>query len=308
MKYLLTLLLCLPLTVGFAQKKSTRRSQDWQIKTQTVVTVDTTNGKSDTIKTITTTKKILSPFPNSESDVTTEKIITSTDTIKGKSDTIKKTVTSTKVIKPSSKFFVKMTFSRVDLGLSRNLDNGSFTLSPQNAFLESETWKSSNFGFDLFEMAYRFDSYFKIYLSAGFDWNHMRLKQNITILPDEPTLSYKTETIDFKKNRFSSNYLRVPFGIQLRTKDDKRGKKVYFVAGPEVGFLLNGKVKQVSKENGKEKVKDDYNFEPFRYGAYARLGYGGWGIYSKYYFSDVFANGQGPSDLKNFSFGFMLGF
>ena len=86
-----------------------------------------------------------------------------------------------KVVKPSSKFYVKLTFSRIDLGLSKNIDNGSFTLSPENAFLESETWKSSNFGFDLFEMAYRFNSYFKVYLAAGFDWHHMRLKQNITI-------------------------------------------------------------------------------------------------------------------------------
>lgn len=220
----------------------------------------------------------------------------------------KQTDTTKKVIKPSSKFFAKMTFSRIDLGLSKNIDNGSFTLSPENAFLESETWKSTNFGFDLFEMAYRFNSYFKIYLSAGFDWNHMRLKQNITILPDQPSLTYRTDTIDYKKNRFSNQYLRVPLGIQLRSKDDKDGKKVYFVAGPEIGILLNGKVKQHSSEKGREKVRDDYNFEPFRYGAYARFGYGSWGIYTKYYFNDVFAKEQGPSDFRNMSFGLMLGF
>ena len=157
-------------------------------------------------------------------------------------------------------------------------------------------------------MAYRFNSYFKVYLAAGFDWHHMRLKQNITILPDQPELSYQAEAIDFKKNRFSSNYLRVPLGIQFRTKDDQNGKKIYFVAGPEAGFLLNGKVKQISDEKGKEKVKDDYNFEPLRYGAFARFGYGAWGIYGKYYFNDVFAEGQGPSDFKNLSFGVMLGF
>lgn len=220
----------------------------------------------------------------------------------------KKKADSVKIVKSSSMFFVKFTFSRFDLGLSKYLDNGSFTLSPQNDFLESKTWKSSNVGFDLLEMAYRFNSYVKIYLSAGFDWNHMRLKRNVTILPDKPELSYKTESIDFKKNRFSSSYLRVPLGIQLRTKDDSKGRKAYFVAGPEIGVLLNGKVKQVSKAQGKKKIKDDYNFEPFRYGAYVRFGYGGLGVFSKYYFNDVFAEGQGPADFKNLSFGLMLTF
>ncbi|WP_026898860.1 outer membrane beta-barrel protein [Daejeonella oryzae] len=225
----------------------------------------------------------------------------------GKKDTVKKDST-VKEFRPSSKFSTQFTFSRIDIGLSTYLDNGSFTLSDANSYLERETWKSSNFGFEVFQMGYRFNSYFKIYLAAGLDWNHMRLKENITFQKKQPTLTYVDETIDFKKNRFSSQYLRVPLGFQLRTKDDEKGNKVNFVFGPEVGFLINGKLKQVSNERGKEKFKDDYNFEPFRYGAFGRLGYGGMGVYAKYYFNDVFAEGQGPADFKNLSFGLMFGF
>lgn len=212
------------------------------------------------------------------------------------------------VYRNKSKFSAQFTFSRLDLGLSKYLDNGSFTLSPANNFLENKTWKTINVGFDLFELHYRFNPYVKIYVAGGFDWNHIRLKQDINILPDRSTLSYEPSTVDLDKNRLSSTYLRIPMGLQLRTKDDDSGKKVYFVAGPEVGFLLNGKLKQVSDELGKEKVKDDFNFNPFRYGASARLGYGDFGVYAKYYFSDVFAEGQGPTDFKNLSFGFMLNF
>ncbi len=216
--------------------------------------------------------------------------------------------TTEKEFRPSSGFSVQFVAARFDLGLSTYRDNGSFTLQPANSYLERETWKSSNFGFEFFQMGYRFNSYFKIYAGAGLDWNHMRLKQNITFQKDKPTLSYVSETIDFKKNRFSSQYLRIPLSIQLRTKDDRKGNKLNFVFGPEAGFLLNGKVKQVSSENGKDKSKDDYNFNPFRYGGFARLGYGGMGVYAKYYGNDVFADGQGPKDFKNLSFGLMLGF
>lgn len=209
----------------------------------------------------------------------------------------------------SSKFSFQLTFARIDLGLATFLDKGSYTLSPGNEFLEHQQWKTNNFGFEILQTGYRFNSYFKIYLAAGFDWNHIRLKKNVTIQPDQPRLTSVTETeVDFSKNRFSSNYLRVPLSFQFRTKDDENGNKFYFVAGPEIGFLINGKTKQKSEERGKVKQKDDFNFNPFRYGAFARFGYGGFGVFVKYYANDVFADNQGPKDFKNLNFGLMLGF
>jgi len=210
--------------------------------------------------------------------------------------------------KVSSKFSFQLTFARIDLGLATFLDHGSYTLSDENNFLENKQFKTNNFGFEFLQTGYRFNSYFKIYLAAGLDWNHIRLKRDITILPDQPKLNYKEETIKFDKNRFSSNYLRIPLSFQFRTKDDVKGNKVYFVAGPEVGFLITGKTKQVSKEMGKVKYKDDFNFNPFRYGAFARFGYDCLGVYVKYYANDVFADNQGPTDFKNLNFGLMLGF
>lgn len=210
-------------------------------------------------------------------------------------------------VKQTDKLKLNFTAARFDFGISTYLDNGSFTLSPANAFLERENSKSRNFGFDFLEIGYRFTKNFKIYTAAGLDWNHIRLKQNITIQKSKPTLSYVTETVEFKKNRFSSQYLRIPLAFEFRSNPIKKENRIEFVVSPEIGFLLNGKVKQVSKENGKVKFKDDYNFNPFRYGAVARVGYGGSGIYVKYYASDVFAEGQGPTDFNNLSIGITLG-
>jgi hypothetical protein len=211
-------------------------------------------------------------------------------------------------IKPSSKFSIQLTLARLDLGLAKFTDKGSFTLSPANQYLETTTWKTNNVGFEFFQMGYRFNHNFKVYLGGGIDWTHMRLKNNITIKSDSPVLDTIRENISFKKNRFSSTYLRVPLSIQLRTNDDQKGNKIYFVFGPELGFLINGKVKQVSNERGKEKTKDDFNLNPFRYGAFARLGYDNFGVYVKYYTSNVFADNQGPDDFRNINFGIMLGF
>lgn len=206
------------------------------------------------------------------------------------------------------KAFIGITFARFDLGLATLIDNGSFTLSPQNNFLRYRSWKTSNVGFDLVQMGVRFNPNFRIYLSGGFDWTLIRLRDNITILPNQPVLTYRQDNIDYSKNRFSSSYLRIPLSFDFRTNEDASGKRMHFVFGPDGGILLNGRVKQISKENGKQKIDDDYHFTHFRYGAFARVGYGDFGIFAKYYFNDMFENSPAQKGLKNFSFGFTLFF
>jgi hypothetical protein len=214
---------------------------------------------------------------------------------------------NTTVAKPKKSVSIGFDFTRFDLGFSRYLDQGSFTLSPANANLDFMPAKTSNVGFDFFQFKYKPSDKFRFYIGAGLDWNHIRLNNNVTFQKNQATLTATQEVINFTKNRFSSRYLRIPIGFDF-TKTIQNDNKLHLVLGPELGFLLNGKVKQESKERGKEKFKDDYNFNPFRYGAFVRVGYKGMGIYTKYYFNDVFAKGQGPAELKNISFGLSMGF
>ena len=95
--------------------------------------------------------------------------------------------------------FIGLTFSRFDLGLATLIDNGSFTLSPNNQFLSYRSWKTSNVGFDVFQFGYRFSHKFKIYISAGWDWTHIRLRQDITILPDHPVLTWVPDTVHYSR-------------------------------------------------------------------------------------------------------------
>ena len=218
----------------------------------------------------------------------------------GKKDSTGKTNMS------KGRFIGGITITRVDLGFSRLIDNGSFTLSPENDFLDYRGCKTSRFSFDIIQFGYRFNSNFKIYLAGGFDWTHIRLNKDITMQKNASELSYVQEDIHFSKNRFSSIYVHIPFNFELRTKENDHGNRFYFVFGPEIGFLLNGKVKQISNERGKVNVSDDYNFQSFRYGGSVRLGYGAFGVFAKYYASDMFAT-TAQKGLKNMSFGVTLG-
>lgn len=204
------------------------------------------------------------------------------------------------------RFVGGITFTRVDLGYARLIDNGSFTLSPENDFLDYRGGKTSMFSFDIVQMGYRFNQNFKIYVAGGFDWTHIRLNKDITIQPNQNELTYVNDDVAFSKNRFSSSYVHIPLNFELRTKENDKGKRFYFVAGPEVSFLLNGKVKQISDERGKEKFKDDYNFQALRYGATARFGYDGIGFFTKLYFNDMFAT-TAQKGLTNMAFGITFG-
>jgi len=213
---------------------------------------------------------------------------------------------STRTDAKKGRFVGGITFTRVDLGFSRLIDNGSFNLSPNNEFLDYKGGKTSTFSFDILQFGYRFNSNFKVYVAGGFDWTLIRLRDNITIQKNQPALNYINEPVIFSKNRFSSSYVHIPLNFEIRTKENDKGKRFYFILGPEVSFLLNGKIKQISDERGKEKQYDDYHFQSVRYGGTFRLGYGGFGLFTKYYFNDMF-NTTAQAGLRNMSFGVTFG-
>jgi hypothetical protein len=214
---------------------------------------------------------------------------------------------STGKVNPNKGRFVGgITFTRFDIGFSKLVDNGSFNLSPTNDFLDYRSWKTSNVSFDVIQMGYRFNSNFKIYVAGGFDWTLIRLRKNITIQKDLPTLTYTTDPITYSKNRFSSSYFHIPLNFEFRTKESNKGRRFYVVVGPEVGFLIDGKVKQISDEHGKVKINDDYNFSEFRYGGTLRLGTNGLAVFAKYYANDMFDSAP-QKGLKNMAFGLTFG-
>jgi len=204
--------------------------------------------------------------------------------------------------------FGGITFSRLDLGMAKMLDHGKMKLSSENNFLDYRNWKSVNIGFDVAQIGYRLSDEFRILLAAGFDWTHFRLVNDIIIKEDTSPLQYQESDIDYSKNRFGSTYLRIPLTFDLRSKEDTYPNRLHFSVGPIFGILLRGNQKFKSIEEGKHKTIDNFNYATFRYGAFLRAGYDGFGLYAKYYFNDMFQDSPNQRDLKNLSFGVMLFF
>ncbi|MFD0793393.1 outer membrane beta-barrel protein [Mucilaginibacter litoreus] len=203
-------------------------------------------------------------------------------------------------------FSFGLTFTRFDIGLTTLNDNGSFKLSPQNQFLNYRSWRSSNIGFDILQLGYRFSSSFRIYAAGGFDWTNLRLRRNITIQRNQPTLTYTEDDISYTKNRLSATYIRVPISFDYRTHDDADGRRFHFVAGPDLGIRISSSLKQESKQ-GDTKLSGNYHFAKFRYGASLRVGYGAIGVFAKYYLNDMFEDSPAQDGLRQFNFGMSVG-
>ncbi|HLW50192.1 MAG TPA: hypothetical protein VKZ78_04410 [Sphingobacteriaceae bacterium] len=198
-----------------------------------------------------------------------------------------------------------ITFSRIDLGLTKPMVDGSFKMAGENEIFNYRPGKTVNFGFDVLQAGYRFNRNFKIYASAGFDWTYIRLRKDLIFDPEgSPYTTAQPAGEDISKNRLTSTYMRLPLTFEFRSADQKT--KIAF--GPITGFLLKG-TQRFRQENGdRVKKKGEFGYAPFQYGAFARFGVGSMGIYGKYYFNDMFDNSPAGAGLQNLTFGLTLGF
>ncbi|GAA4515065.1 DUF4369 domain-containing protein [Sphingobacterium thermophilum] len=205
--------------------------------------------------------------------------------------------------------FGGITFTRLDWGLSRLLDDGKFSLSDDNQFMKYK--KASNFGFDLAQFGLRVSDNFKTYISAGFEWNYLRLKQNILLKQDVSPIAYEQidpNEVEYTKNILTSTYLRLPLTFEWRSDKNSKGERVKVAFGAMTGVLLKGTQRLKSKEQGKQKFKDNYSLASFQYGPFLRIGYDDLGIFAKYYVNDFFENSPAQKGLSNLAFGLTLGF
>lgn len=202
--------------------------------------------------------------------------------------------------------FGGLTFSRLDWGFSRIMDDGSFSLSDDNQFLKYK--KASNFGFDVAQFGVRASDNFKTYISAGFEWNYLRLEKDILLNENTSPISYADSDVDYKKNVFTTTYLRLPLTFEWRSDKNHKGERIKVAFGAMTGVLLKGTQRLKSKENGKQKFKDNYSLASFQYGPFIRLGYDDFGIFAKYYMNDFFEKSPAQKDLNNLAFGITLGF
>jgi len=185
-----------------------------------------------------------------------------------------------------------------DIGLNNWLnDNGSFDMQNPYEDMRASNIRSINFGWNIVNAGLNI-SREKVWLmtGVGIEYNNYRFDRDIDLSRNTDFLEITTSETNYLKNKLVSQYLSVPLGLHFKSNPDDEDESFDIEAGVQFGYLIGSHQKQKwdDGDRQKRKLRGDYHFSDTRMGYYARLGFGGFDIYAKYYPGASFKVGQGP--------------
>ena len=136
-------------------------------------------------------------------------------------------------------------------------------------------------------------------IAAGLSLGSQNVNNNSVPYDSAGVTYFNSDTIDninYKKNKFTTIYVDVPVELRLRTNQNSKEKSFKISAGFKIGYLISSYTKyvgddyRVSLSNDKVKFKEYRikNILQYRYGVYARIGYGNFNLTGYYALTPLF--------------------
>ena len=104
----------------------------------------------------------------------------------------------------------------------------------------------------------------------------------------------------YEKNKLAADYLTVPMMVNFNFTP-KRKQGFGFSAGVSVGYLYSARQKTITSDEGKEKVKDDFELEKWKLSYVGEISLGPVRFYGSYAFKSMYERGL---DITPYNFGF----
>jgi hypothetical protein len=166
-------------------------------------------------------------------------------------------------------------------------------------------WKCIGFGFytlfdkplghSNFSFGYGLGYYTHNYSSnADFIYQLDSMNQNVTTVLEPKSIPYIA-------NRYNERSFEIPLELRFRTKTTTVFK---LMLGAKIGYVISN-FKKTDDADGRIRLYNVKNVNPFRYGAVFRIGLEQICITASYYFSEVFTTG-GPKGINPFSIGIAI--
>lgn len=207
-----------------------------------------------------------------------------------------------------------------ELGMNNFLDS-DFAFGPAvgDEYMDLHTGKSWNVNLNILEFNLGLiGNSVGLVTGLGFEFNDYRFDNPITIVKDAANnnviipFDYSVEflpPIYPEKSKLSTTYLTVPLLLEFQVPNANKKNRFYVSGGIIGGLKVGSKTKVVYRTNGakqKDKVRDDFNLSPFRYGVTARVGVGPLKLFGNYYLTPLFEKNKGP-ELYPFTIGLTFG-
>jgi len=138
----------------------------------------------------------------------------------------------------------------------------------------------------------------------GVEMNNFRYQKNIRYFSDpRDYIARDADIQDFEKNKLVTQYVTLPVMLHFNF-NPKKEDPLGFSTGVSVGYLYASRQKLVSEERGKEKIRNDFNLNPWRVAAIGELNLGPVTVYGSYALTPLHRNGL---DQTPYSIGLRLG-
>ncbi|MBS1729492.1 MAG: outer membrane beta-barrel protein [Bacteroidetes bacterium] len=203
-------------------------------------------------------------------------------------------------INPGDKSYYKKKHSAIstnwlilDLGFANLRDKTDYGSAAANNYLHSNggapftkedmklnSGKSSNVNLWFFMQKLNLtQQVLNLKYGLGLEMYNYRYDQNISYHKD-PAYIFR-DSVDFSKNKLYVGYITIPLMININATPGKRSG-FSFSAGVSAGYRVGSKNKQISDERGKQKIRGDFDLNPWRFAYVAEMGIGPVRIYGSY--------------------------
>lgn len=125
----------------------------------------------------------------------------------------------------------------------------------------------------------------------GLEMNNYRYRGNIRYrFEPRDFIERDPDVTSFRKNKLSADYITLPMMINFNFTP-KREKSYGFSAGMSAGYLYASRQKMISELRGKEKVKDDFNLNPWKLSVIGEINLGHVKLYGSYTLNPMLRSG-----------------
>ncbi len=194
------------------------------------------------------------------------------------------------------------------LGWNNYLCDGSMDTPADAPWMELRGGRSMNL--DLYWDPFNIPSITRWFaIEAGFDleFNHYGFKKSFNLINNDGTLIANYDNVPdkgFKRMNLRTMYAGIPLMMEFQMRNNNN-KPVYLSAGIKGQVRIGSRTKQIWKEGGdrrKNRDKDDFNTNLFRYSLIGGIGYDDIQFFGEYCPVSIFRDGKGPQ-LQTFSIG-----
>jgi hypothetical protein len=205
-----------------------------------------------------------------------------------------------------------------DFGTNNYLANGKFPDS-ENATFSVRPWGSWYFAASSIQRT-RLGKKFFLEWGVGVSWYTFKFQNdNIIMQKDDDGVHFVEDTNperDYTKSKLSASYLMASLVPVIDFGDNNQRVRIWegdessfrIGLGPYIGYRVGSHSKVVYEEDGdreKDKERDNFYLNNFRYGARLQLGYRTTDVFFNYDLNELFSEGKGPK-LNAFSFGIIF--